>query len=230
MGQGRERPRRHPRPAGQADHPQRRQLVEPGGHRTTRRCSARTTWTWPSGRSPRCSPRPASSVAARYGMALVEGAGGAPSVFDTPSNQADHNVFDVSLPIADEMLPFVNWIASLPPRQRPKTAAYPMAQDPVRRPAGAAGPDDAAASSGSDGVLEHLPRGGRVLQGPGRPGGRRPGADLVVLGSTDVPTVQRLHAGVRAAALHAQDVHRGGRAGPGQRVHLRGRAPATPTG
>ena len=36
------------------------------------------------------------------------------------------------------------------------------------------------------------------------------GADLVVLGSTDVPTVQFLHAGVRAAALHAQDVHRGG--------------------
>src|SRR5260370_28872847 len=46
---------------------------------------------------------PASSVAARYGMAMVEGAGGAPSVFDTPSNQADHNVFDVSLPIAAEM-------------------------------------------------------------------------------------------------------------------------------
>src|SRR5690349_1874371 len=50
---------------------------------------------------------PASSVAARFGMAFVEGAGGAPSVFDTPSNQADHNVFDVSLPIADELVPFV---------------------------------------------------------------------------------------------------------------------------
>ena len=73
---------------------------------------------------------PASSVAARYGMAFVEGAGGAPSVFDTPSNQADHNVFDVSLPVADEMVPFVDWIASLPASQRPKTAAYPMAQDP----------------------------------------------------------------------------------------------------
>ena len=77
---------------------------------------------------------PASSVAARYGMAFVEGAGGAPSVFDTPSNQADHNVFDVSLPVADEMIPFVNWIASLPPSERPKTAAYPMAQDPFADP------------------------------------------------------------------------------------------------
>ena len=63
---------------------------------------------------------PASSVAARYGMAFVEGAGGAPSVFDTPSNQADHNVFDVSLPIADELVPLVNWIRSLPASERPK--------------------------------------------------------------------------------------------------------------
>src|SRR6201984_609334 len=77
---------------------------------------------------------PASSVAARFRMALVEGAGGAPSVFDTPSNQADHNVFDVSLPIADEMLPFVRWIASLPASERPKTAAYPMAQAPFAAP------------------------------------------------------------------------------------------------
>src|SRR6202030_4643893 len=77
---------------------------------------------------------PASSVAARYGMAFVEGAGGAPSVFDTPSNQADHNVFDVSLPIADEMVPFVKYIASLPANERPKTAAFPMAQDPFADP------------------------------------------------------------------------------------------------
>ena len=45
---------------------------------------------------------PSLAVAARAGYALIEGAGGAPSVFDTPQNQADHNVFDVSLPIADE--------------------------------------------------------------------------------------------------------------------------------
>src|SRR5271166_1627702 len=77
---------------------------------------------------------PASAVAARYGRAFVEGAGGAPSVFDTPSNQADHNVFDVSLPVADEMVPLVTWIESLPVSDRPKTAAYPMAQDPFADP------------------------------------------------------------------------------------------------
>src|SRR6202035_1668600 len=53
---------------------------------------------------------PASQVAARNGYAFIEGAGGAPSVFDTPSNQADHNTFDVSLPVADELMPFVKYI------------------------------------------------------------------------------------------------------------------------
>ena len=77
---------------------------------------------------------PASSVAARFGMALLEGAGGAPTVFDSPSNQADHNVFDVSLPIADEMVPLAKWIGSLPQNERPKTAAYPMASDPFADP------------------------------------------------------------------------------------------------
>src|SRR6476660_9547847 len=77
---------------------------------------------------------PSASVAARYGYALVEGAGGAPSVFASPANQSAHNVFDVSLPIVDELVPFVNWVASLPPGQRPKTAAYPMADDPFADP------------------------------------------------------------------------------------------------
>src|ERR1700734_2209552 len=78
---------------------------------------------------------PASAVAARAGYAFVEGAGGAPTVFDTQSNEADHNTFDVSLPIADEMLPFINYIKSLPASQRDSmTAASPMANDPFADP------------------------------------------------------------------------------------------------
>ncbi|MBV8085740.1 MAG: ABC transporter substrate-binding protein, partial [Chloroflexi bacterium] len=77
---------------------------------------------------------PSASVAAHYGYALVEGAGGAPTVFNSPANLAAHNVFDVSLPISDEMKPFVSWIASMPASQRPKTAAYPMANDPFAIP------------------------------------------------------------------------------------------------
>jgi branched-chain amino acid transport system substrate-binding protein len=78
---------------------------------------------------------PASAVAARAGYAFVEGAGGAPTVFDTQSNEADHNTFDVSLPIADEMVPFVNYIKSLGSTvDHSLTAAYPMADDPFADP------------------------------------------------------------------------------------------------
>jgi branched-chain amino acid transport system substrate-binding protein len=132
---------------------------------------------------------PATSVAARYGMAFVEGAGGAPAVFDTPSNQADHNVFDVSLPVADELVPFVHWIASLQPNQRPKTAAYPMAQDPFADP-----PVQLAqtllSKLGVKTVYNQTPFTEQVAdyKAPADQVAGT-GADLVVLGSTDVPTV-----------------------------------------
>src|SRR5262249_3031783 len=61
---------------------------------------------------------PTSTVAARYGYAMIEGAGGAPAVFNTPSNQAKHNVFDVSYPIVDQYDPLTTWIKSLPAGQR----------------------------------------------------------------------------------------------------------------
>lgn len=77
---------------------------------------------------------PTASVAARYGYAMIEGAGGAPAVFSTPSNQAKHNVFDVSYPIVNQLDPLVTWIKSLPASQRPKTAAYPIVDNPFTIP------------------------------------------------------------------------------------------------
>ena len=131
---------------------------------------------------------PASAVAARAGYAFVEGAGGAPTVFNTPQNQADHNVFDVSLPIADEFLPFVNYIASLPAGQRPKTAAYPSAQDPFATPPVSM----AQAALQKLGVAtvysKVFPEEVADYKAPAdQVAGLKP--DLVVLGSTDVPTV-----------------------------------------
>ena len=132
---------------------------------------------------------PASAVAARNGYAFIEGAGGAPAVFQTPQNQAAHNVFDVSLPVADELMPFVNYIASLPASERPKTAAYPMADDPFADP-----PVQQAQQK-----LQAL--GVKTVYSnifPAEPSSYTPQADqvaakapdVVVLGSTDVPTVQ----------------------------------------
>src|ERR1700733_13085640 len=132
---------------------------------------------------------PASQVAARNGYAFVEGAGGAPSVFDTAWNQADHNVFDVSLPVADELMPFVNYIASLPAATRDKlTAAYPSADDPFATPPvqlaqsklEALGVQTVYSKVFPEESSSYKPQADIVA-------GKNP--DIVVLGSTDVPTV-----------------------------------------
>jgi branched-chain amino acid transport system substrate-binding protein len=132
---------------------------------------------------------PASAVAARYGMAFVEGAGGAPSVFDTVSNQADHDTFDVSLPVADSLVPLVNWIQSLPASERPKTAAYPMAQDPFADP-----PVQLAqtllSNLGVRTVYSNIFTETESAYKAPAEAVAASGAQLVVLGSTDVPTVQ----------------------------------------
>ena len=158
-------------------------------------------------------------MAARNGYAFVEGAGGAPTVFDTQSNEADHNVFDVSLPVADELMPFVNYIASLgPAKDKTLTAAYPSANDPFAIP-----PVQLAQAK-----LQAL--GVKTVYSnvfPEEPSSYKPAADqvaaknpdIVVLGSTDVPTVSAFMSGVRAGPLHAEDVHRGGRPRPGRLVH-----------
>ena len=131
---------------------------------------------------------PSASVAARYGFAMIEGAGGAPSVFASPANQSAHNIFDVSLPIEDELIPFVNWVASLPPGQRPKTAAYPMADDPFADP-----PVQLAQTRlkalGVKTVYSKIFPAENASYKPAADQVAATGAQAVVLGSTDVPTV-----------------------------------------
>jgi branched-chain amino acid transport system substrate-binding protein len=132
---------------------------------------------------------PASTVAARSGYAFIEGAGGGPSVFSTPSNQADHNIFDVSLPVVDELLPFVNYIASLPAAQRPKTAAYPMADDPFADPPAQLAQQKLQALGVKTVYSNIFPaEPSSYTAQADQVAGKKP--DLVVLGSTDVPTVQ----------------------------------------
>jgi branched-chain amino acid transport system substrate-binding protein len=132
---------------------------------------------------------PASAVAARYGYAFVEGAGGAPTVFDSPANEADHNVFDVSLPIIDEMQPFVNYIASLPASQRPKTAAYPMANDPFAVPPVQQAQSELQKLGVRTVYAKIFPEEVADYKAPADQVAAT-GAQVVVLGSTDVPTVQ----------------------------------------
>jgi len=127
---------------------------------------------------------PAARIAARYGYAFVEGAGGAPSVFGAGL----HNVFDVSIPVKDNLVTFAQWVASLPPSKRPKTAAYATVNDPFTQP--------------------QLPEAQKILEGAGvktvlnkvfpaevtdytaiagQVASAKP--DVFLLGSVDVPTV-----------------------------------------
>jgi branched-chain amino acid transport system substrate-binding protein len=131
---------------------------------------------------------PASAVAARNGYAFLEGAGGAPNVFNTQANQADHNVFDVSLPIADELMPFVQYIASLPASERPKTASYPMANDPFADPPVQLAEQKLAALGVKTEYAKVFPE-ETSSYAPAADNVAAAKADVVVLGSTDVPTV-----------------------------------------
>jgi branched-chain amino acid transport system substrate-binding protein len=132
---------------------------------------------------------PASAVAARNGYAFVEGAGGAPSVFDSPSNQADHNVFDVSYPVAVSLVPFVNYIRSLGAAADKKlTVAFPQAQDPF-----ATAPVSLAETQldqlGVDNVYDKtFPEEPSDYDAPAQNVAEKH-PDIVVLGSTDAQTV-----------------------------------------
>ena len=127
---------------------------------------------------------PSARVAARYGYAFVEGAGGAPSVFGAGLK----NVFDVSIPVKDNLVTWAQWIASMPASERPKTAAYATVNDPFTQP--------------------QIPPAQQILQGAGvktlsskvfpaevadytpiatQMASEKP--DVTVIGSVDVPTV-----------------------------------------
>jgi branched-chain amino acid transport system substrate-binding protein len=127
---------------------------------------------------------PAARIASRYGYAFVEGAGGAPSVFGTGLK----NVFDVSIPIKNNLVTFAQWVAALPAAQRPKTAAYATVDDPFTQPQlplaqkilQAAGVKTVLSKVFPEEVTDYTAIAGQVATTH---------ADVVVLGSVDVPTV-----------------------------------------
>src|SRR5216683_4900945 len=72
----------------------------------------------------------AEPVVSKAGYALIEGAGGGVSVF----TNGWKNIFDVSLPVANNLTTFAYYILSLPASQRPKTVAYATSDDPFTQP------------------------------------------------------------------------------------------------
>jgi len=127
---------------------------------------------------------PSARVAARYGYAFVEGAGGAPAVF----TQGLHNVFDVSVPVKLNLVTWAQWVASLPASQRPKTAAFATVDDPFTSPQipearsilKSVGVKTVYSKVFPMEVADYTPVAGQVASTH---------ADAFVLGSVDVPTV-----------------------------------------
>jgi branched-chain amino acid transport system substrate-binding protein len=75
--------------------------------------------------------KPASVVTSRYGYALLEGAGGAPSVFGRPGVKG---IYDVSVPVENLLVSYGQMLAGMPADQRPKTVAYATEDDPFTQP------------------------------------------------------------------------------------------------
>jgi branched-chain amino acid transport system substrate-binding protein len=127
---------------------------------------------------------PAAKVTNRYGYAMIEGAGGGPLAFA----QGLKSLFDVSAPVANSLIPFAQWIASLPASQRPKTAAYPTSNDPFTQPQlpvaeailQKAGVKTVYSKVFPAEVTDYTPIADAVVASK---------AQIVLLGSVDVPTV-----------------------------------------
>lgn len=127
---------------------------------------------------------PSAKVASRYGMAMIEGAGGGPAVFQLNLS----NVFDPSPTIANQLVLFAHWVATLPASQRPKTAAYPMVNDPFADPMVMTAQHILQAAGIKTVYSKVYPAENPDYQA-GADAVAATNAQMVVVGSVDVPTV-----------------------------------------
>jgi branched-chain amino acid transport system substrate-binding protein len=126
---------------------------------------------------------PAAKVAARYGYAFPEGAGGGPSAYQLNLP----NLVNPSPPIADQLVPFAQWVASLPASQRPKTAAYPQVNDPFADPMTQAA-EAILSKAGVKTVYSKIYPAENPDFKAGADAVAATGAQMVVLGAVDIPT------------------------------------------
>ncbi len=127
---------------------------------------------------------PAARAVQRYGYAMVEGAGGAPSVFSAKLP----NVFDVALPVANSLVPFATWISSLSKAQRPTTVAFATSDDPFTEPQIPVA-QKIMKAAGIKTVYDHVFAAETTDYTPIADAVAAAKAQVVVLGSVDVPTV-----------------------------------------
>jgi branched-chain amino acid transport system substrate-binding protein len=127
----------------------------------------------------------AAPVAARNHYAFIEGAGGGQLVFSLKLP----NLFAVSPVVADQLIPFAQWVAALPASQRPKTAAYPMVTDPFAVPM-VQNAQAILAKAGIKTVYSKIFPAENPAYKAGADAMAAMKPDMVVIGSPDVPGVQ----------------------------------------
>jgi len=129
----------------------------------------------------------AAPVVARAHYAFIEGAGGGPLVFQLKLP----NLFAVSPVVANQLIPFAQWVASLPSGQRPKTAAYPMVTDPFAVPM-VQNAQKILQTAGIKTVYSKIfpAENPAYKAGADQMAALKP--DMVVIGSPDVPGVQAI--------------------------------------
>jgi branched-chain amino acid transport system substrate-binding protein len=130
----------------------------------------------------------AAKVTSKYGYALAAGSAGAPAVYALGLR----SLFSTNVPASKQMVPLANYVARLPIGQRPTTAAYPMIDDPFADP-----PVQTAkgilSRNGVRPVYAHAkysPNSSAAQLAQDAKAVAKSGAQMVVLGSVDVPTVQ----------------------------------------
>jgi branched-chain amino acid transport system substrate-binding protein len=136
----------------------------------------------------------AAPVTAKYGYALAAGSAGAPAVYQLKLR----SLFSTNVPASDQMVPFAKWVLTLQGSARPASAAYAMVNDPFADPP----------VIRAQGILQ---KAGLKTAYSNTDDGKNPNAgytnthaaaltddakkvaaakaDMVVLGSVDVPTV-----------------------------------------
>jgi branched-chain amino acid transport system substrate-binding protein len=129
----------------------------------------------------------AAPLVARNHYAFIEGAGGGPLVFSLKLP----NLFAVSPVVADQLIPFAQWVAALPANERPKTAAYPMVTDPFAVPM-VQNAQKILQNAGIKTVYSKIfpAENPAYKAGADQMAAKKP--DMVVVGSPDVPGVQAI--------------------------------------
>jgi branched-chain amino acid transport system substrate-binding protein len=139
----------------------------------------------------------AAPVTEQYGYALAAGQAGSPAVYSLH----DPDLFSTNVPVVNQMVPFADWVKSLPPSERPRTAAYPSVANPFSGPPvveamkilSAAGIKTVYKSVGGfaqQGVNYGIPNEKPAALKAEARAVVHSGAQMVLIGSVDIPTVQ----------------------------------------